>query len=182
MNLSQIYECRNCEVLEITVSFLGIHKWEPDISIGFSPALHFQCMYVWQRYSTLYQRWAVRNKFSKSKIREFAATNFLYIHLYRCHLSGGINQRGVMLECTRHATSVQRCWIITINVPVVYIARDVMILMRENQFRGPLKGLGPENRDFFGPWNGNNRSECHLGSKKTAIFLAHSAAGIDSSS
>ncbi len=34
--------CRNWEtehynsVLEITVSFLGIHKWEPDISIGFS--------------------------------------------------------------------------------------------------------------------------------------------------
>jgi hypothetical protein len=30
-------------VLEITVSFLGIHKWEPDIYIGFSPALHLQC-------------------------------------------------------------------------------------------------------------------------------------------
>jgi len=24
------------------------------------------------------------------------------------------------------------------------------------------KGVGPENRDFFGPWNGNERSECHL--------------------
>jgi hypothetical protein len=48
MNLSQIYECRNWEtehynsVLEITVSFLGIHKWEPDIYIEFSPALHLQ--------------------------------------------------------------------------------------------------------------------------------------------
>ena len=31
-------------VLEITVSYLGIHKWEPDIYIGFSPALHLQCM------------------------------------------------------------------------------------------------------------------------------------------
>jgi hypothetical protein len=30
-------------VLEITVSFLGIHKWEADIYIGFSPALHLQC-------------------------------------------------------------------------------------------------------------------------------------------
>jgi hypothetical protein len=30
-------------VLEITVSFLGIHKWETDIYIGFSPALHLQC-------------------------------------------------------------------------------------------------------------------------------------------
>jgi hypothetical protein len=31
-------------VLEITVSFLGIHKWEPDIYIGFSPALPLQCV------------------------------------------------------------------------------------------------------------------------------------------
>jgi hypothetical protein len=52
INLSQIYdECRNWEtehynsVLEIIVSVLGIHKWEPDIYIGFSPALHFQCMH-----------------------------------------------------------------------------------------------------------------------------------------
>ncbi len=49
INLLQIYECRNWEtehynsVLEITVLFLGIHKWKPDISIGFSPALHLQC-------------------------------------------------------------------------------------------------------------------------------------------
>jgi hypothetical protein len=49
LNLSQIYECRNWEtehynsVLKITDSFLGIHKWEPDIYIGFSPALHLQC-------------------------------------------------------------------------------------------------------------------------------------------
>ncbi len=48
--LSHIYGCRNWEiehynsVLEITVSFLGIHKWEPDIYIGFSPAFHLQCI------------------------------------------------------------------------------------------------------------------------------------------
>jgi hypothetical protein len=30
-------------VLEITVSFLGKHKWKPDIYIGFSPALPLQC-------------------------------------------------------------------------------------------------------------------------------------------
>ncbi len=30
-------------VLEITVSFLGIHNWEPDIFIRFSAALHLQC-------------------------------------------------------------------------------------------------------------------------------------------
>jgi hypothetical protein len=32
-------------VLEITVSFLGIPKWEPAIYIGFSPALHLQFMW-----------------------------------------------------------------------------------------------------------------------------------------
>jgi hypothetical protein len=30
-------------VLEIIVSFLGLHKWKPDIYIGFSPDLHLQC-------------------------------------------------------------------------------------------------------------------------------------------
>jgi hypothetical protein len=30
-------------VLKTTVSILEIHKWEPDIYIGFSPALHLQC-------------------------------------------------------------------------------------------------------------------------------------------
>jgi hypothetical protein len=29
-------------VLEIAVLILGMHKWEPDISIGLSPALHLQ--------------------------------------------------------------------------------------------------------------------------------------------
>jgi hypothetical protein len=54
INLSQIYKCRNWEtghynsVLEITVSFLGIHKWEPDIYFGFPSALHLQCT-GWQR-------------------------------------------------------------------------------------------------------------------------------------
>jgi hypothetical protein len=55
INPSQIYECRNWEtehynsVLEIRVSFLGIHKWKPDIYIGFLPALHLQCEDDWQR-------------------------------------------------------------------------------------------------------------------------------------
>ncbi len=31
-----------------------------------------------------------------------------------------------------------------------------------NPFRGPLEGLGTENRDFFGPCNGNERSECRF--------------------
>jgi hypothetical protein len=49
INLSKIYECRNWvtehynSVLEITVSFLGIHKRDPDLYIGFSLALFLQC-------------------------------------------------------------------------------------------------------------------------------------------
>ncbi len=50
INLSQIYQCRNWETehynsfSEITVSFLGKHKREPDFTyIGFSPALLLQC-------------------------------------------------------------------------------------------------------------------------------------------
>jgi hypothetical protein len=38
---------------------------------------------------------------------------------------------------------------LTINLLVVYVARDVMILMRENPFRGPWEGVGPVNEDFF---------------------------------
>jgi hypothetical protein len=41
--------------------------------------------------------------------------------------------------------------ILTSNAPVVDMARDIMIWMRENRFRGPLEGVGPENRYFFGP-------------------------------
>ncbi len=31
------------------------------------------------------------------------------------------------------------------------MARDAMILMLANPFRGPLEGVGPDNRDFLGP-------------------------------
>ncbi len=41
--------------------------------------------------------------------------------------------------------------LITINVPVVYMARYVMVLKRATSLRGALEGVGPENRDFFGP-------------------------------
>jgi hypothetical protein len=50
ISLSQISECRNWEtehynsILEITDSFMGIHKWETDIYIGYPPALHLQCI------------------------------------------------------------------------------------------------------------------------------------------
>jgi hypothetical protein len=39
---------------------------------------------------------------------------------------------------------------ITIDIPVVYMAQDVMILMRANPLQGTLEGVGPEIRDFVG--------------------------------
>jgi hypothetical protein len=40
---------------------------------------------------------------------------------------------------------------ITINVPVVFMARYIMVLRGATSLRGALEGVGPENRDFFGP-------------------------------
>jgi hypothetical protein len=44
------------------------------------------------------------------------------------------------------------------------------ILRRANPLQRTLEGVSPENRDFFGrPGNGNERSECHVGPKKSII-------------
>ncbi len=43
----------------------------------------------------------------------------------------------------------------------------LMILMQANPFRGQLEGMGTENQDLFGPWNGNEQNECYLGPKKS---------------
>ncbi len=40
---------------------------------------------------------------------------------------------------------------ITINVPVVFMARYVMVLRSATSLRGVLEGVGPENQDFLGP-------------------------------
>ncbi len=40
---------------------------------------------------------------------------------------------------------------VTINVPVVFMAQYVMVLRSATSLRGALEGVGPENRDFFGP-------------------------------
>ena len=41
--------------------------------------------------------------------------------------------------------------IITINLPVVYMVRDVVIWMQANPLRVPFEGVGHENQDFLGP-------------------------------
>ncbi len=43
--------------------------------------------------------------------------------------------------------------ILSVICLVVYMARDVMILMRANLFREPLEGGGPWKSGLFGPWN-----------------------------
>ncbi len=40
---------------------------------------------------------------------------------------------------------------LTINVPVVSMARYLMVSRGATSLRGPLERVGPENRDFFGP-------------------------------
>ncbi len=40
---------------------------------------------------------------------------------------------------------------ITINVPVVFMARYIMVLRGATSLPGALEGVGPENQDFFGP-------------------------------
>ncbi len=52
-----------------------------------------------------------------------------------------------------------------------YLAQDVLILIVENPFQGPLEWMSPENQDFFGPWNGNEQSEGHLGPKMSRFSI-----------
>ncbi len=61
---------------------------------------------------------------------------------------------------------------LTVNVPVVYMELAGMILMRANPWQGSLEEVTPENRDFFGPWNGNERSECHLAQKVSIFWIS----------
>jgi hypothetical protein len=42
-------------------------------------------------------------------------------------------------------------YIININVPVVYVARDVLILMRATSIARAIGRVCPENRDFLDP-------------------------------
>ncbi len=47
---------------------------------------------------------------------------------------------------------------ITINVPVVFMARYIMVLRGATSLWGALEGVGLENRDFFEPWNGTSKA------------------------
>jgi hypothetical protein len=49
------------------------------------------------------------------------------------------------------------------------MARYVMVLRGATSLRGALEGVGPKNRDFFGPWNGTSEASDILGQKKSKM-------------
>ena len=63
--------------------------------------------------------------------------------------------------------------IITINVPVVYIARDIVILRPANLFQGPLEGVGPGKiLAFLGPEMATSKASA-IWTQKSQEFRAH---------
>jgi hypothetical protein len=60
---------------------------------------------------------------------------------------------------------------LTINVPVVFMARYVMVLRGATSLPGALEGVGPENQDFKAlKWH--ERSKWHLSPKKSSNDVA----------
>ncbi len=59
--------------------------------------------------------------------------------------------------------------ILTINVPVVFMVRYVMVSRGATSLRVALEGVGPENRDYFGPWNGTKEASAIWAQKSTLI-------------
>ncbi len=60
---------------------------------------------------------------------------------------------------------------VTIIGPVVCMARYEMILMGENPFRGPLKGVGTENQDFSEPKKSSSKSLSPSALEKTGTLI-----------
>ncbi len=67
------------------------------------------------------------------------------------------------------ANRVSYSHIITINVPVVNMAQDVMSLLGAKPFRGSLKGVGPEKRDLFWALKWQRAKRVAFGSKKSQV-------------
>jgi hypothetical protein len=54
---------------------------------------------------------------------------------------------------------------------LLLMARDVIVLMRANPFRGPLEDVGPENRDFFWALKWQRAKRVPFGTKKGRVLL-----------
>ncbi len=59
-----------------------------------------------------------------------------------------------------------------INVPVVYVARDVIILMRALSITRALEGVGPEIENFLGPEMATSEVSA-IWAQKSQDFRAH---------
>jgi hypothetical protein len=64
----------------------------------------------------------------------------------------------------------------TTNVPVVFMARYVMILRGATSLLGALEGVGPENLDFFGPKWLQGDLPTHLTHNNTQQHTTHNFA------
>ncbi len=66
----------------------------------------------------------------------------------------------LQLRCpTLHSLSSYKILTINVPVPVNYMPWEKWFWCGQHPFRGPLEGVGPESRDFFGPWNVNLRTK-----------------------
>jgi hypothetical protein len=63
----------------------------------------------------------------------------MYIYMYN------------LLNILQKLAKVLYRFVLTINVPVVFMGRYVMVLRGATSLQGAMEGVGPENQDFFGP-------------------------------
>ncbi len=74
-----------------------------------------------------------------AKLRYIKLTTYMYSKEYKIQLQQKL--MNIKLPCTCFFTR----------------RLDLFILMVANLFLGSFEGVGPENRVFFGPWNGNEQ-------------------------
>jgi hypothetical protein len=68
-----------------------------------------------------------------------------------------------------------RIGVVTIYALDFLTASYVMICISANGLLGPFEGPVPKNRDFFGPLNCYERSECHFGPIEPIVTTAKKA-------
>jgi hypothetical protein len=69
--------------------------------------------------------------------------------------NAGDKERGCGVSANKysyaHGAQINFGYLKTINVPVFFMARYIMVLRGATSLLGALEGVGPENQDFFGP-------------------------------
>jgi hypothetical protein len=72
--------------------------------------------------------------------------DYLSYHRKCCFIAYLVNQELKSIQSTLKLKEI-----LTINVPVVFMALYVMVLRGATSFLGALERVGPENGDFLGP-------------------------------